>query len=194
LLKTPQPFVILYECLQEFGFRNSQCKEMITAIAKNQSGKLWYSDSNEVLLDRDYFFIREKDNSKKIEIVIPKGIENITRHNFEIQIDSLFSKDHTIVKNEEIIVDKDKISFPLLLRPWQDGDFFCPAGMSGKRKKVKSFLTDLKQTRFEKEAVYVLESKGTIVWIISLRQDERFLPTESTENLLRIRIIDNIKR
>ncbi len=74
-----------------------------------------------------------------------------------------------------VLVDAEKLQFPLLLRPWQPGDWFQPFGMQGQRQKLQDFFTNAKLSRLEKERTWVLENKdGAIVWVVGYRMDERF--------------------
>ena len=81
--------------------------------------------------------------------------------------------------------DSDKVSFPIKLRKWKDGDQFQPLGMQG-HQKISDFLIHQKVARPDKERVHVLESDGEIMWVIGMRVDERFRITASTTRLLRI--------
>ena len=82
-------------------------------------------------------------------------------------------------------VDADKLQYPLTLRRWQEGDWFVPFGMTG-RKKVSDFLTDAKVSAAEKQRQFVLLSGDDIVWLVGRRIDDRYRLTEETENVLRI--------
>ncbi len=79
--------------------------------------------------------------------------------------------------------------FPLVLRPWQEGDAFCPLGMKGKKKKVSDLLTDLKIRASQKRHVLVLESNGAICWVVGYRADERFKITPATQYGWRVAIL-----
>ncbi|MDE5695785.1 MAG: tRNA lysidine(34) synthetase TilS, partial [Alistipes sp.] len=82
-------------------------------------------------------------------------------------------------------IDADKLQYPLTLRRWQEGDWFVPFGMTG-RKKVSDYLTDAKVSAAEKQRQFVLLSGGEIVWLVGRRIDDRYRLTDQTENVLRI--------
>lgn len=82
-------------------------------------------------------------------------------------------------------LDYDKLQFPLIIRPWQLGDFFYPLGMKG-RKKISDLLIDLKIPIAIKERVCVITSNDQIVWVIGHRIDERFKVNETTEMVYEI--------
>ena len=96
------------------------------------------------------------------------------------EADAIFGK-----RAEVIYVDADTLEYPLTLRKWEDGDFFYPLGMSGK-KKISKYLKDEKLSLLDKEQVWVLCANNIIVWVVNRRADNRFKVTESTENILKI--------
>ena len=100
----------------------------------------------------------------------------------------IFKTVETILKTSEniIYIDKDKLSFPLELRLWKQGDFFYPSGMTGK-KKISKYLKDEKLSLVEKEKTWVLTSEDNILWVIGKRADNRFRVTDKTKDILKIK-------
>lgn len=94
-----------------------------------------------------------------------------------------------IRSNSIVFADADKLKFPLQLRKWEQGDYFHPFGMKGKKKKVSDFFSDEKVNLFEKENTWLLTSDNKIVAIMGYRSDERFKITEKTKNVTRIEIV-----
>ena len=86
---------------------------------------------------------------------------------------------------ETAMLDLDRLRFPLLVRPWEKGDFFHPLGMQGK-KKLSDFMIDEKIPVNLKKDVMVLLSGNAIAWVINHRIDNRFRVTESTRRVLKI--------
>jgi tRNA(Ile)-lysidine synthase len=93
--------------------------------------------------------------------------------------------DITDANSNCIFVDEDSLHFPLILRRWEEGDYFYPFGMSGK-KKLSKYFKDEKITVFDKENLWLLCYKNHIVWIVGKRQDDRFKVTEATRKILKI--------
>ena len=90
-----------------------------------------------------------------------------------------------------VLLDAEKLQFPLLLRPWQPGDWFQPFGMQGQRQKLQDFFTNAKLSRLEKEQTWVLENKdGAIIWVVGHRMDERFKVQDFTNKALKISLLD----
>lgn len=88
----------------------------------------------------------------------------------------------------EMHLDFDKIKEEgLVIRSRQPGDFFHPAGMSG-RKKLKDYFIDLKVPHSRRNVVPVLASnRGTIYAIIGFRVANEAAVSPATKRVLVIR-------
>ena len=82
---------------------------------------------------------------------------------------------------------KDYLKKRLLIRKWQQGDYFQPLGMTG-FKKISDFFIDQKIPIHEKENTWILCSGKKIVWIMGHRIDNRFKINDQTNNILKIEI------
>lgn len=82
-------------------------------------------------------------------------------------------------------LDMAKLTFPLLVRPWQSGDRMRPIGLHGS-KLVSDMLIDAGVPRYAKAAAFVLLSGGEPVWLAGLRLAEGFSPDGRTEKVLRL--------
>jgi tRNA(Ile)-lysidine synthase len=80
--------------------------------------------------------------------------------------------------------DADRFSEPLSVRAWQAGDRFFPHGMKGKSKKLQDFFTDRKVARRERGKVPLLVAPEGILWVVGMRQDERFVVRGGTTRCL----------
>lgn len=85
------------------------------------------------------------------------------------------------------IFDADQLTFPLMVRPRKNGDFFYPFGF-GKRKKLQDFFVDEKVPRDERDIIPLLMSGDDIVWIVGYRGDDRFQVTDKTKRVLRLEV------
>lgn len=182
LKRLPNYEAYLFQWLRPFGF--TAWKD-ISALTEAQSGKFILSDNYRLLKDRDFLILEE----------IPK--ENYTI--YEIEADAEISipiklKTETVseckksINLAEIYVDKEKLKFPLTIRKWQEGDYFCPAGIDGK-KKVSKYFKDEKISLSDKENTWLLLSENQIVWIIGKRQDRRFYIENSITPVLKIALL-----
>ena len=82
-------------------------------------------------------------------------------------------------------MDADKVRFPLQLRKYKEGDWFCPLGMN-KKKLISDFLTDQKVPLNLKKETYLLTSNGSTMWVVNQRVDDRFKVTDKTTRILLI--------
>ncbi len=84
--------------------------------------------------------------------------------------------------------DYDKINATLQVRSRLNGDWFCPSGMGGKRKKLQDFFVDLKVPRRRRDLVPLLAAGSDILWVIGFRTDERFRPAADTKRILTVSV------
>ncbi|MDO9577416.1 MAG: tRNA lysidine(34) synthetase TilS [Candidatus Cloacimonadales bacterium] len=84
-------------------------------------------------------------------------------------------------------LDLDKTSFPITIRHRQPGDKFIPLGMQYS-KKLKDFFIDEKVPKFERDKVLIFCDEEKILWIAGYRIDNRVITSESTNNILMIKI------
>ena len=85
---------------------------------------------------------------------------------------------------QRVLFDADRCSEPLLVRSWQAGDRFSPRGMKGKSQKLQDFFTDRKIARCRREEIPLLVAPEGILWVVGMRQDERFVVRRGTTNCL----------
>lgn len=183
LRKLPNYKSYLHQWLKEFGF---SAWDDIYDLVESQSGKYVFSTEYRLLKDRDSLIL------SPINFVNEKEEYSIDENQKEVNIplNLLFCKvaDISLTSNSAIFVDADKLQFPLVLRHWNEGDSFQPFGMNGKSKKVSKLFKDEKLSLLEKENSWLLCSNEEIVWIIGLRQDERFRIENTTKNILKIQL------
>ena len=86
--------------------------------------------------------------------------------------------------------DFEKISYPLLLRPWNEGDSFIPLGMKGK-KKLSDFMIDKKIPLNLKGRIKVLISGTKIIWVVGYQIDNRYKLEKNTKKVLKVSYHEN---
>jgi tRNA(Ile)-lysidine synthase len=91
----------------------------------------------------------------------------------------------------QAMFDYDKMGPSLVLRNRRPGDWFCPAGMGGRHKKLQDYFVDEKVPRRKRGTVPLLCSGEDILWVVGLRTDNRFLPGPDTKKALIITIKSN---
>lgn len=173
LVDAPHRIVQLYEIVRRFGFSYDQCKRMLQE-KKMQTGKKMISHTHVALYDRKRWMIAPIEQWQ--EIPETPRLEYIAQPPYT-QLSSLPQS------NRIAHFDLQKLELPLQLRIWQAGDWFCPLGMAGKRKKISDLLIDQKLTTLEKQQIWVLTSADTIVWVVGLRIDERYKVEKNTQQI-----------
>jgi tRNA(Ile)-lysidine synthase len=170
----------LYQWLAPLGFSDW---DSINDLVVAQSGKQVFSGTHVVLKDRNELIIFPKQNEiEPGNFLISKNQREIK---FPLNISFCNVDDISLEATNCIFVDEDKLQFPLEIRKWQEGDWFYPLGMNGK-KKLSKFFKDEKFSLLDKSSTWLLCSENQIVWVVEKRQDERFKVTEETTKILKI--------
>jgi tRNA(Ile)-lysidine synthase len=82
------------------------------------------------------------------------------------------------------IIDLDRLSLPLQVRPPAPGDRFAPLGMEGKSTPLNDFFRGRKVARDERRGTLLLCDAEGIIWVVGHRIAERVKVTEQTRNTL----------
>ena len=183
----PQGFVI-YELLSSgYGFKGDVIDSLCHALEQGATGRRFYAREHVACIDRGRIVVAPVAPDDACLTTVPKGALRSYCGNSVLYYEYC---DIDTIKNfgvpEHIAqIDADRLQFPLTLRRWQEGDWFVPFGMTG-RKKVSDFLVDTKVSVAEKQRQFVLVSGGEIAWLVGRRIDDRYRLTPETENVLRI--------
>ncbi|MCK5907387.1 MAG: tRNA lysidine(34) synthetase TilS [Flavobacteriales bacterium] len=173
---------VLREKLKPYGFKNVE--DVITGFSL-ESGKEYFSSTHRIVKDRNKLILaeirEEKDdvfyiNGKTVQLIYPIHIQ-LKRFN-------------KFIENTNVLLaqlDVEKLKFPLKLRKWEEGDFFFPQGMKGK-KKLSKYFKDEKYSLVDKENQWLLLSDNKIIWVVGKRLDDRFKVTSSTKEILRVEV------
>ena len=180
LQSIPNTKAVMYSLFRSFEFTEW---EDVYDLLESQPGKIVYSKTHRLIRDRDKLLLTlllpTEDKVYEIKeneevVMLPMG----TFH-FEAVEDFENSDPRTI------FLDRDKIKYPLVVRKWQEGDYFHPFGMKGK-KKLSKFFKDEKLSLPQKENCWLLCSNDKIVWVIGHRPDARFAVKDETKQILRL--------
>ncbi len=86
------------------------------------------------------------------------------------------------------LFDLSKAEPPFIVRAWQPGDRFCPAGMKGRQKKLQDYFVDAKIPRHLRARIPILSGGNGILWLIGHRFDERFMAGPQCPNVMRVEL------
>lgn len=179
---------ILYELLIDFNFNFDTILSITKSLDNPKSGSVYYSDTHQLLINRQCLQITEINQRDNSEYKIPKNIKRVespVNMNFR---EFKLTDNYKIPKSSNVAsFDASKISFPLILRRWRDGDSFVPFGMKG-HKKISDFFTDQKLSLFDKQHIWLLESGNEIIWVVGYRISNNLRITSNTKRVLEIEL------
>jgi tRNA(Ile)-lysidine synthase len=182
LRATTSPQSVFYEILSPLGFGPSTIEDAFGSMDATP-GKLFFSEHYRLIKDRECFIIDKIAEKDEAESDCWISLETKEVSSPLHLIFGTTEMPAAINKNNRYLhADYDKLTFPLQLRRWREGDWFIPFGMKG-RKKLSDYFTDRKFSLKDKEDVWLLLSGDDIVWIVGERSDDRFRVTDKTEIL-----------
>ncbi len=184
LLQSKFPKILLFEILYEYQFNSAVINEVHDSL-KEQPGKKFYSAGYRVVKDREILIVSKKEEYIGRNTYINKDDQKINEP-IRLKFELFEAEGYKIPKSDIIAcLDFDKLDFPLIIKKWQQGEYFQPLGMSG-FKKLSDFFIDKKLSIPEKENTHILYSGDKVAWIIGKRIDNRFRVTPETKRIYRI--------
>ena len=181
----PRNFV-LYELLNStYGFKGDVVDQLCHAIDEEATGRRFYARDRVAVVDRGTVVVSPIEMSDACAVSVPEGALRAYAGNsvlFFEKRDIDLIEEFSVPANQAYL-DADKLKWPLTLRRWQEGDWFIPFGMTGK-KKVSDYLIDRKLSLPHKQRQFVLLSGEDIVWVVGERIDDRFRLDAKSEQVL----------
>lgn len=184
LQRTAATTLVLHELLRPFGFGYPVVKDIVAAFGA-EPGRCFDSPTHRLVKDREQLVITPRNLQKFGTVQISAGQEVLKTDGLHLRLHLHEAAGLEIPRGKAVAaLDADKLKFPLTVRPWQEGDWFMPIGLKGK-KKLSDFLIDQKVPLNLKNQVQVLLSgDGKIAWVIGFRPDERFRVSEEAARVL----------
>ena len=170
--------------LHELGFTQNQ----VSNICKAKHGSRFFTKDLIIHINRENLIIEQtkinaSGNELKQMLVTKEQLNfSLSALDATIKLSNIKPK-FTGQKNHYL--DGDKLTWPLVIRPWQAGDRIKPLGMKG-YKKVSDLLTDRKISPVQKKDIYVLLSGKKLAAVLGLRTSEDFKITETTTSFTSI--------
>ena len=190
LVELPEPKFILFNLLTEFEFNAAVVNDIFDSL-KGISGKLFFSSTHRLIINRDQLIIERISKEDLPTYQIYSNTINLEtpHHSWVFEISNSISSKADQISNFMNVAcfDLEKISFPLTIRLWQKGDKIIPLGMKG-HKKVSDILIDKKLSLPQKEKIWVVISKKEIIWVGGLVINDDFKITTDTKKVLRMEI------
>ena len=187
ILTLNNPKAYMYLLLKPYGF--TDWNEIISLL-QAQTGKQIYSPSHRLIKNRNNLILCKINAQLKVNISIQNSDSLIKIPSYGINLHIDITNFLPVKSPESVILDVKTLNFPLTVRNWNEGDYFYPIGMKGK-KKLSKFFKDNKLSIVDKENTLILCSNDQVVWVLGMRADNRFMSTEKTINFLNISIKNN---
>jgi len=174
---------VMFELFRPFGITGALLKDLQKIISGRTGGQL-FTGTHRIIRNRNEIVITE-DLKEVNESFIISSLYGLRRSPLIESVKTVTIKEGFKISSDPQMayLDVRKISFPLIIRKWEKGDFFCPFGMT-RKKKLSDYFIDRKFSRVQKEKAFIMESEGKIVWIIGEKIDNRFRITSSTKKAL----------
>ncbi len=188
LKKLNDPKSYLFELFKNYGF--TEWNDVFDLL-ESQSGKQILSKTHRLIKNRDLLLLTKRSIKTNEQFEVLESTDQLEIESFQIIFKEMESNLLSVSSNKKwnqiVHIDKDLLIFPLQVRKWRKGDYFCPLGMQGK-KKLSKYFKDEKLSLIEKENIWLLCSQNKIVWVINHRFDERFKITDQTKKILKVEI------
>lgn len=168
-----------HHLFSSYGFNVSE----ILKLLKTHSGKKCESATHQLMLERNHLVLAPISENEKFEeqyLVSKEGIDFPIR--LHVTNGNIDERTHNVA-----FLDAEKLSFPLILKRCDPGDFFYPTGMKGK-KKLSKFFKDEKMSALDKKNQWVLYNKNDVIWVVNRRVDRRYASNDDL-NTLQIKCI-----
>ncbi len=188
LLSLPSPESVLHHWLKAFHFNYNTVSDIIQVIRITHESRIFYSDTHRLVYSKNDLALQQLNEIEVFTHLIEKPNLTVETDSQRIKFEVIpYHKDIRVTNNHYHFLSADKIRFPILIRPFRPGDYFYPFGLN-KKKKISDFFTEKKLSVIEKESAMILCVGDKIICIVGMEIDHRFRVTDTTKNVLRIRI------
>ncbi len=201
--KTPYPYLITDELLRltyapllleswlkPLGFNIKQIQPWIDSPP--QAGKNLKSKSHSLVSSRGRWIIVPNKKNLQHEHKLKYNVASlqIKEHFFDIKT---YKKTNFLpyFDKKKALLDKDKLTFPLTIRNWKEGDRWTPLTKNKPfTQLVSKFLINKKVPLPMKKETLVVLSKNQIIWIVGLGISNSFKLTEETKQIYQLTLLD----
>lgn len=164
----------LFRYLEQFGFSSDISAQLYKSHKSGLSGKRFYSPSHVALIHKDELVVEPLNT----EFDLPK---------FERAVEPFDASKSYVATDNVAYFDAKSVADNLMVRHPQNGDFFVPYGMNG-RKLLSDFFKDSNVNILDRPKKCILASRDNIIWVVGMRTDDRFKVTHNTEKVLKITV------
>lgn len=181
LHSTPGIALLLEEFLKKYGFNR---REALVVLNISETGKKVLSSTHMLIRERDYWrLIPQREPALTETEITEEGVFPAGKMFLSVKLADAENAFPDYSDPATAWLDAGKVSWPLRIRPWKNGDRFVPFGMRGSRL-VSDYLKDRKVSASDKKDEWVLEDASGILWLAGHRIAEPFKITEATRKIL----------
>lgn len=182
--RSPTPNLLLNQCLRHLGYHPETIDRLRDAIGDRSTGAEFFAGGWRAIVDRDGVIIERVMSELPaftIDVHVPQG--DFAGFQWCLTEGEPFSIPSTL---QEVVLDADRLDFPVQVRPWRTGDRMRPLGLGGS-KLVSDILIDAKVPRQEKDRTCVLvDGSGAIVWLVGHRIADGYQVGPGSGRVLRV--------
>ncbi len=121
------------------------------------------------------------------DVLIPGGVDIVeTRQRMAFDLVDAGEVDPR--SSNPVFMDRNAISFPLVVRNIRPGDRIQPLGMGGV-KKVARLMVDEKVPKAARGSIPLLTDRTSVLWVPGVRLSDRVKITDMTEKVVKAEII-----
>jgi tRNA(Ile)-lysidine synthase len=176
--------LLLFELLKPYHFSSTVIQEILASLTK-QSGKLFYSKSHCLTINREEIIISPLPivPQKELNCFIHPEDKGVLFANKKVMVSTtnLTQFDSNLNK---AFVDADQLIYPLIMRFKQNGDKFMPLGMKNYKKLSDFFINQKVPLPHKAKVPLLINGNGEIIWVVGLRQDNRYKVKATTKKVV----------
>jgi tRNA(Ile)-lysidine synthase len=175
--------LLLFGLLNPYGFSETVVKDIISALDKH-AGRFFEAPGYTMVLDRDKLILSNNNKATVDTVLINREDSEVTYGNYKINL--LHDDSPLIVKDNPMAlsVDADVLIYPLTVRSWQQGDYFIPMGMTGRKKLSDYFVSEKIPVNQKNQIPILVNGNGDVIWIGGHRPDERYKVSALTKKVI----------
>jgi tRNA(Ile)-lysidine synthase len=197
LSQLPEPLYRLNQWLRPYGFTPdvlAQCWQGVdqTGVGTVKTGQVFLTATHQLTHHQGRLWLRPRRGTPNTPIYVsdwpnePLDLGRAGLLTATLQARTDWSGTWP-TSPAEALFDADFLPFPWTFRPWKVGDRFRPLGMSGS-KLVSDLLQEKHLSLPDREHVWVLESAGTICWVLGWRVAQAARVTDTSCQLVKFRL------
>ena len=175
---------LLYQRIRHLGFNRGQCAQAVEAARQGKAGRKFLANGYMLVINRQSLDIEPVNTTQDIEVPLDmcNGIEsplNISITRPGTPFSPMMCDGKTKVAFNPSLLDCRHV----ILRHWRRGDRIKPFGMNGS-KLVSDLFNDLKLNHADRNAAWLLEADGDILWVVGHRASSLYPVSRESQDYL----------